>query len=232
MTGVFALVVSAGRGSRFGGELPKQYLPIDLPTGTTTVLQLSLNALAKSADIKRCTVVIAQDDTIAKTLNFALPCEFVVGGEERWQSVANGVAHIAKTAQGDDLILIHDGARPCLNPSDLQNVIDTAKTEPNGAILGVPVADTLKLVQNGQIIKTTDRTDLWHAQTPQVFRVGKLLQVIDFIQKNNQLITDEAQGFEALNLPIKMVQGSPTNLKLTHQHDLPLMMAVLSQMDD
>lgn len=227
---VHVLVVAAGRGSRFGGELPKQYLPIDLPTGTKTVLQISLDALAKSADIKSCTLVVAKEDTLAKTLEFALPCEFVVGGAERWQSVANGVAHIAKTAKDDDLILIHDGARPCLNPDDLQSVIDIAKTEPNGAILGVPAADTLKLVKNGQIIQTTDRTNLWHAQTPQVFRVGKLLQVIEFIQKNNEMITDEAQGFEVLNLPIKMVQGSPSNLKLTHVHDLPLLKAILGQL--
>ncbi|MDO4427708.1 MAG: 2-C-methyl-D-erythritol 4-phosphate cytidylyltransferase [Moraxella sp.] len=227
---VHALVVAAGRGTRFGGDLPKQYLPIAMPAGTKTVLELSLAALAKSPDISSCTLVIAKEDTIAQTLNFVLPCEVVVGGAERWQSVANGVAHIAKTAKDDDLILIHDGARPCLSPVDLQKVIDTAKTEPNGAILGVPVADTLKVVQNGQIIKTTDRTNLWHAQTPQAFRLDKLLQVIDFIKQNNQLITDEAQGFEALNLPVAMVAGSPSNLKLTHKHDLPLLTAILGRL--
>lgn len=215
---IYALIVAAGKGSRFGGQIAKQYLKI----GDDTILQSSVKVLAKSNDINACTLVIAGDDTIAKTLNFALPCQFVLGGNERFESVVNGVFHIAKTAHNDDLILIHDGARPCLNPSDLQKVIDVAKNEPNGAILGVPVADTLKLVKNGQIIQTADRTHLWHAQTPQIFRLGKLLQVIEFVKQNNLIITDEAQGFDLLNLPVAMVQGSSSNLKLTHPSDLPL----------
>lgn len=226
---LYSLVVSAGRGSRFGGEIPKQYLPIELPTGKRTILQLSIEALAKSSDINDCTIVVSEDDAVAPTLNFVLPCKLVIGGAERWQSVANGVAHIAKTAKDDDLVLIHDGARPCLDSADLQKVIDVAKNEPNGAILGVPVADTLKLVESGQVVKTQDRTNLWHAQTPQVFRVGKLLQVIDFIKNNGLLITDETQGFELLGLPIGLVQGSPTNIKLTHPNDLPLLTAILLQ---
>ena len=220
MSKVFALVVAAGRGSRFGGNVPKQYLKI----GDKTILQMSVLALATSDDIQSCTLVLAKGDDYGSSFEYALPCQFVMGGCERFESVANGVA---QTAHNDDLVLIHDGARPCLNAKDLQRVIDVAKNEPNGAILGVPVADTLKLVNNGQIIQTTDRTNLWQAQTPQVFRLGKLLQVIEFVKQNNLIITDETQGFERLNLPVAMVQGSSSNLKLTHPSDLPLLQFLL-----
>lgn len=220
---VHALIVAAGGGKRFGGEVPKQYLNIN----EQTVLEHSIQALASSLDIKKCTIVISKDDAIASSLPFVLPCDFVIGGAERADSVANGVRHLARFASHEDLVLIHDGARPCLGAEDLQKVIDVAKNEPNGAILGVPVADTLKLVNDGQIIKTQDRTDLWHAQTPQVFRLGKLLEVIDFVQQNNIAITDEAQGFELMSLPVAMVAGRSSNIKLTYPHDLSLVQFLL-----
>lgn len=223
---IHALVVAAGVGSRFGGRLPKQYSRI----GNKTVLEYSINALAGHTLIDKCTLVIGDNDKIAHTLAFCLPVQMVLGGAERWQSVANGVYQIAKTANLGDLVLIHDAARPCLAHSDLNKVIESAINEPYGAILAVPVADTLKQQDEREnIASTIPRQGLWQAQTPQVYRLRHLLTAIEFIKKNTTIaITDEAMAFELLGLPIKLVQGSRSNLKLTFGDELPLISAILA----
>ncbi len=229
---IYALIVAAGSGSRFGAPLPKQYLPIALHGKHDTVLQYSVQALAQSDDITECTLVVSCDDVIADTLSFALPIRKVVGGRERWQSVAAGVADIAGRdgVSADDLVLIHDAARPCLLAKDLHAVIDAAKSEPFGAILGAPVADTLKKTQHASpyVAHTISREALWQVQTPQVFRLSALLQVLEHIAQNSHHVTDEAMGFEALKLPVRMVTGSRSNIKLTFADDLPLVQAILA----
>ena len=123
---VHAMIVAAGRGSRFGASVPKQYIVID----GQTLLQHSIARLSKSDEIAECLLVIASDDDTAKGLSFDLPTWFTVGGSERWQSVSAGVeAIISKGARDDDLILIHDAARPTVPLVDINKVIETAKTE-------------------------------------------------------------------------------------------------------
>lgn len=304
-----ALVVAAGQARRFGGDTPKQYLALTTKS-TQTLLQYSVAAVAQHQEIGQCTIVVAKDDGFAATLAFAVPVRLVIGGTERWQSVLNGVQQIAKTAHKDDLVLIHDAARPCLSLADLSAVIDVAKKERYGAILGTPVVDTLKKgglnkddlnkydlnkdsEQNARradgqyIIKaqapsnnpdTTDsdsvyiahtvpRQNLWQAQTPQIYRLGTLLAVLEWIKKQHKtkrhkqwqllnpkaknvcgdvcqhflsqnasvndglakghLITDEAMGFEALGLPIRLVAGSASNIKVTYPADMALAQAIL-----
>lgn len=188
---VHALIVAAGSGSRFGGETPKQYLPIlGNEKDPKCVLQYSVQALARHSDIDNCTLVVAKNDDRAGVLDFALPVRLVAGGMHRWQSVANGVQKIAKIADPKDLVLIHDAARPCLRLQDLTAVIEVAKQERFGAILGVPVVDTLKsstLLENVPYVnQTLARDGLWQAQTPQVYRLDKLLKVMEFIRKNQR----------------------------------------------
>lgn len=238
MPRVHALIVAAGRGSRFGSAVPKQYLTLKLPNGEhKTVLECSVMALATHQAVNACTLVVAADDTRAQSLDFALPMRYVVGGAERWQSVAAGVRNIVlQGAAEDDLVLIHDAARPCLQPKDLQAVIATADQAPYGAILGVPVVDTLKKVktQDGALVAhdTVSRDGLWQVQTPQVFRLKHLLRVIGFIERQaisaDVTVTDEAMGFEVLGLPVCMVMGSRSNIKLTYADELPLLRALLS----
>lgn len=239
---IHALIVAAGVGSRFGGETPKQYLKI----GDKTILEHSIVAIASSALVNECTLVISKNDTIARSLDFALPVQVVIGGVERWQSVQNGVEKIAQNADLDDLVLIHDAVRPCLAWQDLDRVVKAAYSEPYGAILAVPVADTLKLAKDDNTIhQTIPRQGLWQAQTPQIYRLRHFLTVLDFIKENARLehtqklllptkttqtpieMTDEACAFEALGLPIRLVAGSPSNLKLTLPQDLPLIQAIL-----
>lgn len=290
---IHALIVGAGSGSRFGEQIPKQYVPIDLtvPIGESNAhtsdtasgycaLQYSVLALARHHKINSCTLVVAKNDDRAAVLEFAMPVRLVVGGMERWQSVAYGVQKIAQNADKDDLVLIHDAARPCLELKDLTAVIDVAKNERYGAILAVPVVDTLKssiLSDDAPYVShTVSRQGLWQVQTPQVYRLGKLLKVIEFIRKNqrpvkhkfvplasnppsnnllidnplklddyNSLyttknggirvkkipplsITDEAMGFEALGLPVRLVMGSASNIKLTYPSDLQMIRLLLS----
>ncbi len=239
---VHAMIVAAGRGSRFGANTPKQYLPLH----GQTLLQHSVARLASSAYIDKCLLVIAADDTRAQTLDFALPIHYAIGGAERWQSVRAGLdAIIQAGADAADLVLIHDAARPAVPLSDINNVIEAAMLEPYGAILATPVADTLKaaqtqgssqstcittphLLHHDYISRTLDRTGLWQAQTPQVFRVESLRQVLTYVATHRLDITDEASAFEYLKWPIRLVTGSRQNIKLTYPDDALLITAILT----
>ena len=244
---IHAMIVAAGRGSRFGASIAKQYTMLQ----GQTLLQHSVARLANSAYIDKCLLVIAADDSTAKTLNFALPIQYAIGGAERWQSVQAGVEAIRQTgAKDSDLVVIHDAARPAVPQQDINKVIEAAMLEPYGAILATPVADTLKQsytqphaqskTTNGVIDKpvnssshsyakrTIDRSHMWQAQTPQVFRLGELQQVLAHVAKHQLDITDEASAFEHLNLPIRLVTGSRQNIKLTYPDDATLLAAILN----
>ncbi len=232
---VHAMIVAAGRGSRFGTDIPKQYLRIH----EQTLLQLSVARLASSAYINTCLLVVATDDTTAQALDFTVPVSYAVGGAERWQSVCSGLNTIIESgAVDDDLIVIHDAARPCVPTADIEQVIKVAMQEPYGAILATPVADTLKQGQThftddsanlpSYIERTLDRTALWQALTPQVFRLGQLRQALAYVTEHQLSITDEASAFEQLNLPIRLVTGSRQNIKLTYPDDAVLITAILA----
>ena len=237
---IHAMIVAAGRGSRFGASIAKQYTMLQ----GQTLLQRSVARLADSKYIDQCLLVIAADDSVAQTLNFAMPIHYANGGAERWQSVQAGVAAIGKAGADDaDLVLIHDAARPAVPRYDIDRVIEAAMMEPYGAILATPVADTLKvsfteseLVEqrldksktNTYAKRTIDRSNMWQAQTPQVFRLGQLKKVLNRVSDNQLAITDEASAFEYLNLPICLVTGSRQNIKLTYPDDAMLLAAILN----
>lgn len=223
---IYPMIVAAGRGSRFGATIPKQYTRLL----DKTLLEHSVAALSTCTYIERCLLVIASDDDRARLLNFALPVDYAIGGEERWQSVVAGLTHIIDSgAAADDLILIHDAARPAVSSNDITAVIDAAANEPYGAILAAPVADTLKKSDNHQSIDCTiDRNNLWQAFTPQVFRIGALKKVLDHVSAHKYHVTDEASAFEYLQLPIRLVNGSRQNIKLTYPEDLMLLTAILN----
>lgn len=231
---VHALVAAAGKGRRFGGAVPKQYCPIGDGKDARCVLQYSLTALMQVDDIlDSCTIVVAADDRRIDDLALPANIKKAIGGADRWQSVANGVRCIAKTANANDLVLIHDAARPCLQAVDARRVVACAHGEKNGAILGVKATDTLKTVAGGYIVETPDRNAIWCAQTPQVFRLDKLMYALDFVERSGASITDEAMAFEILSLPIKIVEGRSSNIKITTASDLSLARAFLqARLDD
>ncbi|MBH0085727.1 2-C-methyl-D-erythritol 4-phosphate cytidylyltransferase [Psychrobacter sp. SCQQ22] len=243
---IHAMIVAAGRGSRFGASVAKQYTMLQ----GRTLLQHSVARLACSDYVDKCLLVIAADDTTAQTLDFALPIDYAIGGAERWQSVQAGVGAISHSGADDsDLVLIHDAARPAVPSNDIDQVIEAAMTEPYGAILATPVADTLKEsnvystaqseLTNEIIISnhnhahsyakcTIDRSNMWQAQTPQVFRLGELKRVLAYVLTHNLFITDEASAFEYLDFPIRLVIGSRQNIKLTYPDDAILLAAILT----
>ena len=245
---IHAMIVAAGRGSRFGASIAKQYTMLQ----GKTLLQHSAARLACSAYINQCLLVIAADDNTARTLNFALPIEYAIGGVERWQSVQAGVEAIRQSGADDsDLVLIHDAARPAVPQQDIDKVIEAAMLEPYGAILATPVADTLKqsyahstaqsksvnelAVVNSNVNsmlysyarRTIDRSNMWQAQTPQVFRLDQLQRVLAYVTEHELAITDEASAFEHLEMPIRLVSGSRQNIKLTYPDDAILLTAIL-----
>ena len=240
----YAMIVAAGRGSRFGASVAKQYTQLQ----DQTLLQLSVARLASSKYINQCLLVVAEDDITARTLDFAIPVYYAIGGAERWQSVQAGVSAIGSTGADDsDLVLIHDAARPAVPSYDIDQVIEAALLEPYGAILATPVADTLKTSyiksvttdnlsdKNNQRYyakRTVDRSSMWQAQTPQVFRLGALKKVLDYVAEHQLTITDEASAFEYLDLPIRLVTGSRQNIKLTYPDDALLLSAILTAQSD
>lgn len=240
----YAMIVAAGRGSRFGASVAKQYTQLQ----DQTLLQLSVARLASSKYINQCLLVVAEDDITARTLDFAIPVYYAIGGAERWQSVQAGVSAIGSTGADDsDLVLIHDAARPAVPSYDIDQVIEAALLEPYGAILATPVADTLKTSyiksvttdnlpdKNNQCYyakRTIDRSSMWQAQTPQVFRLGALKKVLDYVAEHQLTITDEASAFEYLDLPIRLVTGSRQNIKLTYPDDALLLSAILTAQSD
>lgn len=246
---VHAMIVAAGRGSRFGASIAKQYTMLQ----GQTLLQHSVARLADSTYIDKCLLVIAADDSTAQTLSFSLPIHYAMGGAERWQSVQAGVKSLIDAGADDsDLVVIHDAARPAVPCHDIEQVIEAAMLEPYGAILATPVADTLKesylrstaqseLVEETPIVdptisssiypyakRTIDRRYMWQAQTPQVFRLGQLQKVLTYVAEHNLTITDEASAFEYLALPIRLVTGSRQNIKLTYPDDAILLAAIIN----
>lgn len=228
---IHALMVAAGKGSRFGAQIPKQYLTL----ADKTVLEHSVARL-NHPNIDDLTLVVAKDDkrALGLDLDFAGAIHHAIGGAERWQSVHAGVTAIrGRGADDNDWVLIHDAARPCLPKQDLQDLLDALSTNPcEAVILAAPVVDTLKQVVHGKIIKTVDRSALWQAQTPQVFRLKALEEVLSMVAKTDMLITDEASGFEMMGREVQIVAGSRLNMKLTYAEDLPLLEAVLAHLLD
>jgi 2-C-methyl-D-erythritol 4-phosphate cytidylyltransferase len=145
-----------------------------------------------------------------------------IGGAERCHSVLNGLGALPG-ATGDDWVLVHDAARPCLRQADLTTLIDTLAADACGGILAVPVRDTLKRCRaDGHIEHTVDRERLWHALTPQMFRVRVLRDALRATLAAHRLVTDEAQAIELAGFVPRVVEGHADNIKITRPEDLAL----------
>lgn len=213
MAKTVALVVAAGRGRRFGGDIPKQYHDL----AGRPVLRHSLARLAADPSIAATRVVIHPDDqelyqAAAKGLALLEP---VFGGESRQDSVRLGLESLAALAP--DQVLIHDGARPFVDCGTIARVI-AALADHDGALPAIAVADTLKRGCDGMVQTTIDRTGLWRAQTPQGFRFGPILAAHH--QATGQELTDDAAVAEHAGLGVALVAGSEDNFKITSTEDL------------
>ena len=210
-----AVIPAAGVGSRMKLATPKQYLTI----AGQTVLQHSVAGLAQDPRIQRIFIAIATTDTYAQQLQFTVdvPITWVVGGATRAASVAAGVQ--AAKQQGYAFVAVHDAARPCLQADELAAVISAGMQHSDGALLAIPVADTLKRADGKVVRETIARKHLWRAQTPQVFACDKLLQALTKVGVENGDITDEASAIELQGGQPQLVEGRATNIKITQPGD-------------
>lgn len=220
----WAILPAAGSGSRFASDIPKQYLNVL----DKTVMQHSVDRIC-ALEIQGCVIAISPHDQTARTLKFAKPqlLHWVTGGAERMDSVLSALEYLANYASATDWILVHDVARPCILQADLQRLIGELAHDEVGGLLAVPVRDTLKLAKQQQVVKTVSRDNLWQCQTPQMFRYGLLKHALRQAKAQQRLVTDEASAIEQLNLPVQLIAGSSTNIKITYPEDLSLAAAIM-----
>ena len=217
----FAVVPAAGIGSRMQADRPKQYLSIH----GKTVFEHTLERLLCNERIAQIIVALAPDDDFGRKLSIVHheKVTIVDGGKERVNSVLNGLKTLEGFAQKEDWVLVHDVARPCLEQKELNALMDTLEDDSVGGLLAVPVSDTIKRVNKNHDIETTvDRSQLWHALTPQMFRLGQLTLAIEQALENNVTVTDESSAIEAAGLCAKVVEGCRSNIKITRPEDLAL----------
>ncbi|MCF6325441.1 MAG: 2-C-methyl-D-erythritol 4-phosphate cytidylyltransferase [Gammaproteobacteria bacterium] len=223
----WGVIPASGVGKRMGSELPKQYLTLD----GKTLLQHSIERMVAHPRIAGVVVAVAEHDKRWQAFedHFGDAVTWVTGGAERYHSVLNALQVLNDIAAEDDWALVHDAARPCLRADDIDRLIDEANTG-IGGILAAPVSDTMKRANaDGSITETVNRAGLWRALTPQMFRIGLLIEAIEHAMTKGLPITDEASAIESLGHRPKIVAGHPDNIKITIPQDLELAQLYLQQ---
>ena len=220
MRSVVALIVAGGSGQRFASQLPKQFLPLC----GKSVLQWSLELFQNLEEIERIYLTLPSEylDTYTKYIQAeSLPKLFaggvIAGGVRRQDSVCNGLDAISND---DCLVAIHDAVRPLADPEKIRLAIREAEHS-GGAILASPVIDTLKQCDSQKrIVETLDRSQIWNAQTPQIFDLARLRKAYRKREAENQEMTDDAQAYERMGWPVTIIESPPSNLKITTPQDL------------
>ena len=224
---IVALIPAAGVGERMKADCPKQYLPI-AGEPTPTVLETCVASLNKVSRLTRLMVAVSSKDGYVDTLNLPHAEVFRTGGATRAETVRNTLQALAGDSLESTLVLVHDAARPLVDSKDVEALIDVAvhetETAPeNGAVLGIPVADTVKRV-NGEGVITEDlsREGLVRIATPQAFRGDVLLKALT----EHTDVTDESSAIRAAGGRVTVVPASPAVLKLTRPADRDLAAAI------
>lgn len=228
---ITAIIVAGGQGLRMRIPLRKQYLELDgIPVLAHTLK--TFDACPLISDI--CLVIPKEDHDfclkcIVAPLFPSKPVRLVSGGNERQQSVYNGLRSL--DLKPDDVVVIHDGVRPFVTEQHIRDCIDSAR-ECGAAILAVPVSDTLKVADgHGMIEKTIDRHRIWAAQTPQAFVFELICEAHESAIRNHWIGTDDASLVESLGKKVKLIQGSRNNLKITTQEDVVLAKNLLKDIE-
>lgn len=222
---LWVILPAAGSGSRFSKTELKQYQMIQ----ERTVLEHTVARL-NQLPLAGYVLAIGKQDNVAKMLPFSSQekAHFCLGGAERVNSVLNALTYLSQIASEDEWVLVHDAARPCVGLDCLQQLVNTAITNDQAAILAIPVRDTLKrVVTNFDIEETVDRSMLWQAQTPQMAKLGVLKRAIEQALQDGATITDEASALEHIGEQVRVVQGRSDNIKITYPDDLELAKLIL-----
>jgi 2-C-methyl-D-erythritol 4-phosphate cytidylyltransferase len=235
---------AAGVGRRFGENIPKQYADLR----GRTVMEWSLAPFLYDSRCLGVVVVLGQEDSLWPTVAARLPNATAAtqigdegavtlpklvtapGGRERSDSVRNGLAALSGRAEPNDWVLVHDAARPCVLRQDVDRLLDRVQSHLVGGLLAAPAADTLKrCAQDKEVLETVDRSGLWRALTPQMFRYRALCDALDRCQVEGRSPTDEAQALEWMGEHPLVVEGSTTNIKITSADDLTIARALLGE---
>ena len=225
----WAVVPAAGVGKRMNADRPKQYLEL----AGKTVIEHTLYRLLSADVFAAVAVAISVEDPYWPELDVSVHEKVITaaGGKERADSVLSALKSIRDLASDNDWVLVHDAARPCITATDIHFLIDSLMDDPVGGILALSSHDTLKNVQSGSILGTLDRSHIWRALTPQMFRYGSLKQALEMAE-GNLAITDEASALELQGLQPKIVEGRPDNIKITRPEDLALAQFYMEYQND
>ncbi len=216
-----AIVVAGGKGTRFGGNRPKQFLELN---GAPLIVQ-TLRQFERCTEIESVIVVLPAEEmagfqSLIEKFDLKKVSHVVTSGDSRAQSVRNGLATIDQA----DIVAVHDGVRPLVTPEEIDRVVRAARAS-GAAILVAPIGDTVKEMDSSQVKRTLPRQDLRRALTPQCFRFEILKRAYDClaeIESSGTEVTDDSFLVERLDVEIVAVEGSARNIKITNQEDLAL----------
>ncbi|NNJ92787.1 MAG: 2-C-methyl-D-erythritol 4-phosphate cytidylyltransferase [Gammaproteobacteria bacterium] len=217
----WAIVPAAGIGKRMGAAIPKQYLSL----AGKTVLDVTLGRLLDHPDIEGIVIAISSSDEWWPDSGYASHPNVIKadGGKERRDSVLNALIRLQSDVDNETRVLVHDAARPCVRQEDISKLIQSAGHSDDGGLLGMPVRDTMKRTTvDRQVSATVERDNLWHAFTPQLFRLDLLRRALHSALESGRQVTDEASAMELLGYKPLMVEGKADNLKITRPEDLSL----------
>jgi 2-C-methyl-D-erythritol 4-phosphate cytidylyltransferase len=222
------VVPAAGVGKRMLADRPKQYLPI----AGKTLLEHTLENLYRHPRINRVVLVLNPLDPYFSQLTVANAewLDIVDGGEQRCDSVLAGLNSVSSS---HTWVLVHDAARPCFTHEDLDKLLHLADSGEVGGILASPVRDTMKRSGNdGVVLQTESRTNLWHALTPQFFPLKQLREALEQALQDQIEITDEASAIEYCGGQVMLIEGSSNNIKVTQPEDMQLVEFYLRNMGE
>ena len=224
---VNAIIVAAGKGERMGPGLRKQYLIV----AGRPILAHTLNKFSVCAAIDRICLVVPPGDIdfcrehVLEPLNVKKPVRLVAGGTERQHSVYRGLTDLEHK---EGLVVIHDGVRPLIDPSFIEDCIHGARVS-GACISGIPASDTIKKADlRGHITATVERHGLWLIQTPQVFEYQTIVNAHNRARREGYTGTDDASLVERMGCPVTVICGQKTNIKVTTEEDLKIVAALLA----
>ena len=222
---VTAIIVAAGKSERMGAGTDKAFLNL----GPKPVVAWSLLAFERCGDVDQIVLVVRKDQLIAakalsRMFGISKLRSIVPGGKERQDSVLAGMKEMDSDTR---IVVVHDGARPCVTPETISEVVKVARRS-GACVVGRRIFDMVKYVEKGTTVtRTEDRTKLWAVQTPQAFQTSIIRRAYAELAKSGASVTDDASAVEAIGEPVKIYESNQPNLKITTVDDLQMAAAVV-----
>ena len=226
---VRAIIAAGGRGERMGGDLPKQFIQIK----KKPVLAYTLENFEKCKLIDEIILVVPEEYVglcsyqVVDVFNFRKIRKIISGGKERQDSVYKALLSLPGNT---DIVTIHDGVRPFISPEKIIKSIEMCKQD-KAVILALPINETVKRVEDGNVITTLDREKLWIAQTPQTFEYKLILEAYKKAEQDDFVGTDDSSLVERMGVKVRILEGDYENIKITTPEDLVLAERMIDRLD-